>query len=470
MKNQIISPSSSDAISSKQNHQNISTPNQTNTKIPKPNMFLSTSYQPSVNAIQGAPKITENNLQNISTQKKTFAETLNPNPFPKKDQGIIFDIVNEEIQLKEYVIEIGKIIKPENIIFVSKISKKRMCIFLSSKELANKLIRDNENLVVQGQNVKLRKLFNPDKRIILANVYPNIPHEIIIQALKEHSIVPTSPISFLRAGLHIDGFTHILSFRRQMYISHEDENKIPSSLLINFENSNYRIFLSNDDLTCFLCKQIGHTSNNCTKVTEPKITETHYSQETSNTQILSEIEDPKTPIDFDTNLDFDEFMVHSPIHNKKTVTEQTQSIKRPALTLSPTLTSSTISNNEPSTSDRSKTQKTNPTKKTKVTPATESFLDNIETHLSPIKEFFDKNNVFPIDYTQFKDIIENVQNNPDPESVIDKYNISIKTMIDIVEKVRPKLQTNISKVRFTRLLNVLFKKYMDKPNSTDTQY
>lgn len=128
-----------------------------------------------------------------------------------------------------------------------------MCIFLSSKELANKLIRDNENLVVQGQNVKLRKIFNPDKRIILANVYPNIPHEIIIQALKEHSIVLTSPVSFLRAGLHIEGFTHILSFRRQMYISLEDKNKIPSSLLINFENSNYRIFLSNDELTCFLC-------------------------------------------------------------------------------------------------------------------------------------------------------------------------------------------------------------------------
>jgi len=68
-----------------------------------------------------------------------------------------------------------------------------------------------------------------------------------------------------------------------------------------------------------------------------------------------------------------------------------------------------------------------------------------------------------MDYTQFKDIIDNVQNNPDPESVIDKYNISIKAMIDIVEKVRPKLQTNISKVRFTRFLNILLKKYMGNP-------
>lgn len=102
------------------------------------------------------PKNMESNLthQNIVTQKKTFAETLNPNQFPKKDQAIIFDIENEKIQLKDYIIEIGKIIKPENIIFVSKISKKRMCIFLSTKDLANKLIQNNENQVVQGQNIK----------------------------------------------------------------------------------------------------------------------------------------------------------------------------------------------------------------------------------------------------------------------------------------------------------------------------
>jgi hypothetical protein len=77
-------------------------------------------------------------------------------------------------------------------------------------------------------------------------------------------------------------------------------------------------------------------SNNCTKVTEPKITKTHNSQETSNTQILSEIEEPKTPIDLDTYLDFDEFVDHTLCTTKKTVTEQTQSTKRSALTLSPT--------------------------------------------------------------------------------------------------------------------------------------
>lgn len=49
-----------------------------------------------------------------------------------------------------------EIIKAKNVIFESKISRKRMCIFLLSKNLAYKLIRDNDNLIIQGQNVKLR--------------------------------------------------------------------------------------------------------------------------------------------------------------------------------------------------------------------------------------------------------------------------------------------------------------------------
>lgn len=43
---------------------------------------------------------------------------------------------------------------------------------------------------------------------------PNIPHEIIREMFKEHNITPTSPISFLSAGLYIEGYTHILNFIR----------------------------------------------------------------------------------------------------------------------------------------------------------------------------------------------------------------------------------------------------------------
>lgn len=475
MNKPIKPPPTRDVVNSNLTQHKMSTQNQTKPLISKSNIPPSPPNQPTESPISNTQKKNmDNNLpqQNISTQKKTFAETLNPNPFPKKDQAIIFDIENEEIQLKDYIIEIGNIIKPENIIFVSKISKKRMCIFLSTKDLANKLIQDNAILVVQGQNIKLRKLYNPDKRIILANVYPNIPHEIIIEALKEHNITPTSPISFLRAGLHIEGLTHILSFRRQMYVSPEDENKIPSSLLINFENANYRIFLSNDELTCFLCKKIGHTSNNCPKANELKPSETNIISSLSNTLTQSEVDEPKTPVDLDSEIDFYEPMDHSQTDNKDQLilTESSPITKRPALTQSPTLSGSTISNNVTPSPNQNKIHKPNPSKKSKLTPASEKFLENIDTHLLPFKNFFAHNKELPIDYPQFRDIIEKAQSNEDLEYICEQYNISIKTMIDIIEKVKPKLQSNSSKIRFTRLHNELLNIYLNKHQNNETQF
>lgn len=40
---------------------------------------------------------------------------------------------------------------------------------------------------------------------------------------------------------------------------------MPSSILINFDQTDYRIFLSDDTVMCYLCKQTGHTSNYCKK-------------------------------------------------------------------------------------------------------------------------------------------------------------------------------------------------------------
>ena len=54
-----------------------------------------------------------------------------------------------------------------------------------------------------------------------------------------------------------------MSFRRQIYINHEDIPKLPSSMLITQNDNQFRIFFTDDTLTCFLCKAVGHTSNNC---------------------------------------------------------------------------------------------------------------------------------------------------------------------------------------------------------------
>jgi hypothetical protein len=53
----------------------------------------------------------------------TFAETLGNSSYPKKEQAIVFDAVDEVSQI-EFIILIGDIAEPKNIISVSRILKK----------------------------------------------------------------------------------------------------------------------------------------------------------------------------------------------------------------------------------------------------------------------------------------------------------------------------------------------------------
>lgn len=59
----------------------------------------------------------------------------------------------------------------------------------------------------------------------------------------------------MKAGFSNDEFGHIGSFKYQMYIYPEHSDKIiPISILLQFGQTEYRIFLSDDAVTRFLCK------------------------------------------------------------------------------------------------------------------------------------------------------------------------------------------------------------------------
>jgi hypothetical protein len=84
---------------------------------------------------------------------------------------------------KDYVIAIDKLDQPSNILFASRIYKERICIFLSSKALVDNILENHPTILIQEQHFKLRKLYNPNKIIILSNVYPNIPPDSIANEL-----------------------------------------------------------------------------------------------------------------------------------------------------------------------------------------------------------------------------------------------------------------------------------------------
>ena len=136
----------------------------------------------------------------LSSQSQTFVAMMSQIFFPKKYQAIIFVTIDGVLQ-KTYSIELSKIIFPTNILFVSRILIGRFCIYLCKKEVVDQHINNNQHITIDNKTIKWSRLRNPDKRIILSNVFPNNPNSPNLDQLLKYNIIPTSPILFLRAGL-----------------------------------------------------------------------------------------------------------------------------------------------------------------------------------------------------------------------------------------------------------------------------
>lgn len=153
---------------------------------------------------------------NQTESKRTYAQTTT-GLFPSRNQVIIIH-ANENIKLQDYVLNVGLHVGPENVLFSSRISNNRICIYLKSTQLSDHFSTSHPTIKIGNTNLKVRKLINPSKRLILSNVSPHIPHFIIEQALTNIKLKLASPISFMRASISDEQYTHVLGFRRQVFV------------------------------------------------------------------------------------------------------------------------------------------------------------------------------------------------------------------------------------------------------------
>ncbi|KAK2575222.1 hypothetical protein KPH14_002684 [Odynerus spinipes] len=108
--------------------------------------------------------------------------------YPSKEQAIVTD-ASDGLTIKDYTIAIGKIVGPKNIRFVSRISNGRVYLYLSSKNLVDRVMSVNSTINIGwSHNLRLKPLVSKDVRIIISNVCPVIPHSIIEEKLHELGI------------------------------------------------------------------------------------------------------------------------------------------------------------------------------------------------------------------------------------------------------------------------------------------
>lgn len=438
---------------------------------------------------ESAPKNTNNKLNYALA-------TANLNT-PKREQAIVLHPI-DGILLKDYIIAVGQIISPSNIIFVSKISMNRICIFLSSELILKSLLEKTQSTIkINEHDIPIRRLLNPAKRIIISNVCPSIPNQAILDSLVDINISPISEINYLKAGIKEAGYEHILSFRRQMYIKHEDISKLPGTLLISINETNFRIFFTDDTITCYTCKLTGHTSMNCKQNNENNLNITHITNQQNNTAQQSTLfdeynlapskdkndtteeivpEEIVNPIDWSneiqhfspikstlTNADLTNYQTQATDDNLQniinidgiqgtTLNEQAQDhSKRPLSDASSQIT-------PPSPKSTHQPEK----KKPKVSSRSNSFVKPEEKNLSIILEstepfFSSSENKSSITYLQFIYIMENFCNKQiSMHTICEDIGTDVPSIVETVEKIRPLIKEKSIKSKLTKLANLLF--------------
>lgn len=178
-------------------------------------------------------------------------------------QNLIQQQSSWQLWLKQidYLIEISKFTAPTNIISSSCISKNRSYIFFNNQNTANELVKNHQKIQINNEEITIKKLINPSKRITLSNVYPIINDNSIIKAFHGVGIQTTSAVFPLKSVSSSELFTHVTSFRRK--INTKDHHKV-----IKQRETSFHINITDDRLTCFLCKQDGHIFTTCKYNTE----------------------------------------------------------------------------------------------------------------------------------------------------------------------------------------------------------
>lgn len=207
-------------------------------------------------------QIETNYPQNQNKTKMSYSRVAQQIQFPKKDQAVVTDAI-EGLTIKDYTLAIGKIVKPVNILFVSRISNSRIWVYLSTQELVDKLTEPGMKINIDPYTLTLRPLMSKAKRIVISNVCPIIPHYVIQDKIKALDIAPVSQITCIKASINDPEYSHVMSFRRQVYTNPEDFEKLPNSMEIEYEQTTYWIYFSNDKVGCYLCKEEGHLAKDC---------------------------------------------------------------------------------------------------------------------------------------------------------------------------------------------------------------
>lgn len=398
--------------------------------------------------------------------------------YPTKKQAIILNGI-DGILSEEYVLAIGEIVGPQNIIFFSKKARNKIHIYLNNEETANKLINEHKYIILHEQKIQIRPYHNTNKRLIISNVEPFIPDELIALELTKIGLKLTSEIDWLRAGMKQNGYQHCRGFRRHVFIENNEDITIPEAIIFNFENEEFKIFLTDENHYCSFCKKHGHLVEKCkfrNPTQQPNVNEMQFSQANQN---LAEINQTQNT----TTTELDDLPILTPAIETLPQTQSLQmetpetkstdtSTKRPAASISSNGSQDSL-NNTPrdeitTTVPNNKQQNTANTKRNKKHKRSISPCTPIEEWLEPARELFKSKNS-SLSYDQFINFMEQSHKNPDTLALARQYTTNINGLLSFMVDIQEFTSNRSAKIRITKITNKIQEQLDDEAEHSDSQ-
>ena len=256
----------------------------TQTSVLSSNLSVTVDSATASNNMQNQSPVASYATVSRQSHNKKKINAITDFPYPDDEQGIVFSSI-PNTTIKQYLLAMkSKVKDAKNIIAASRISRDRILIFLKSRELVQTFymtlvqtfIDEGASIEINNEIIRGKCLRSSAKKIIFSNVSASIPNSVlntyIVDILK---FKLASLITFLRMDPPDEEFAHIISGRRQVYISNYDDINPPGSFSLQYNNHMHRIFINFDEPTCYLCKSSTHKAAECTTYSDSELKSIH---------------------------------------------------------------------------------------------------------------------------------------------------------------------------------------------------
>ena len=371
---------------------------------------------------------------------------------PKKEQAVIIDAV-DGLSNDDYIDGLETLIAVSNIVSISRISRGRICVFLTSKSLAEKL--SGSSIRVNNNVLHIKPLIEGNKRLVLSNVQTHIPNEVLVEALTSHGILLASPIQNIRASLSKPGRSHIQSHRRQVYIK-ESNTVLPESFKILHEGINYWIYLTTDSTQCFTCKQVGHIAKLCPQnkstYTQLSPSQNNVISESHNTAPQEQTNQPSNVMPVNTSTTSDMPAVTVPAFDSCLLKAHASPIKR-QMSSSLTISSSPSSQADEIASFTEPKAKNPTPKKMKKTPTKVASLTDIRTQMEPLEKCInEKSDAYPLTYDKVTEFLYSTYNKSNILEISLDFTEETPALINMLSDIHDLSTNNNLQNRIKRLI------------------